>query len=439
MENFKIIQRLESTSSRLLKEEIILNEMKNSNEVFFEGMTLAYNKLLTFGVKQVPESGSNGNGLEWKEFYQLAESLVSRKLTGHAARDQILKKMEKSDMNEWNFFYKRILQKDMRCGLSEKTINNVAKKNNFDEYIIPVFACQLAQDSELHKKKLNGEKFLEVKLDGVRVITILYPNGKVDMFSRNGKELNNFNNLQEELIEKVRTNPINDALVIDGEVVSKNFQELMKQIHRKEVVQNQDATLFLFDFLPLEKFKAGFYKKPYRSRTSSLEKWYNEYIQNSDKIKLIEKKLVNLDSSAGLSVFRNFNNESIVQGYEGIMIKDPESFYECKRSTTWLKLKPVIEISLEVKNFEEGTGRNLGKLGAIIAEGIDNGKFFKLNIGSGFSDKQRESFWKDKHKLIGQIVEIKADSISKSQDGEYWSLRFPRFKCFRGFDIKEKL
>ena len=149
-------------------------------------MTL-YNKLLTFGVKQVPESESNGNGLEWEEFCNLADKLVSRKLTGHAARDEILKKMKKSNLYEWNFFYKRILQKDMRCGLSEKTINNVAKKNSFDEYIIPVFACQLAQDSELHKKKLNGEKFLEVKLDGVRVITILYPNGKVDMFSRNGK------------------------------------------------------------------------------------------------------------------------------------------------------------------------------------------------------------------------------------------------------------
>ena len=439
MENFKIIQKLETTSSRLSKEEIILNEMRNKNEVFFKGMTLAYNKLLTFGVKQVPESQSNGNGLEWKEFSQLADNLVSRKLTGHAARDEILTKMQKSDVDEWNFFYKRILQKDMRCGLSEKTINNVAKKNSFDEYIIPVFACQLAQDSELHKKKLNGEKFLEVKLDGVRVITILYPNGKVDMFSRNGKELTNFNNLQEELREKIKINPIDDALVIDGEVVSKNFQELMKQIHRKEVVQNQDATLFLFDFLPFEKFKIGVYEKTYRFRTLSLEKWYNQFIRNSDKIKLIEKKLINLDCSEGLSVFRNFNNESIVQGYEGIMIKDPESFYECKRSTTWLKLKPVIEISLEVKDFEEGTGRNLGKLGAIIAEGIDNGKFFRLNIGSGFSDEQRESFWKNKHKLIGQIVEIKADSISKSQDGEYWSLRFPRFKCFRGFDIKEKL
>ena len=74
------------------------------------------------------------------------------------------------------------------------------------------------------------------------------------------------------------------------------------------------------------------------------------------------------------------------------MIKDPESLYECKRSTSWLKSKPFIEVSLEVKNYEEGTGRNKGKLGAIIAEGEDMGKFFKLNIGSGFSDKQRSEF-----------------------------------------------
>ena len=68
------------------------------------------------------------------------------------------------------------------------------------------------------------------------------------------------------------------------------------------------------------------------------------------------------------------NKDSIINGYEGTMIKDPESYYECKRSTTWLKSKPFIEISLEVKDYEEGTGRNKGKLGAIIAEGIDDEK-----------------------------------------------------------------
>ncbi len=439
MENFKLIKLLEITNSRLSKEEILLAQMKNNNDIFFSGMKLAYDKLLTFGVKKIPESNSDGEGLSWEEFDLLSKKLISRKLTGHAARDEIIRLMKKSNSDEWNFFYKRILQKDMRCGVSEKTINNVAKKNNFLDYTIPVFACQLAQDSDSHKKKLTGKKFIEVKLDGVRVISILYPNGKVDLFSRNGKELVNFNHIQEEISTIIKKNPIESALVLDGEVVSKNFQELMKQIHRKNTVQNLDAVLYLFDILPFENFKTGIYKKSYYKRTVELKAWFDKNIKISEKIKIIEKKYINLDTDEGESAFKIFNKQSIVNGYEGIMIKDPQSFYECKRSTTWLKLKPVIEVSLEVINFEEGAGRNSGKLGAFIAEGFDEGKFFRLNIGSGFTDEQREIFWKERNNLVGRIIEIKADSISKSQDGENWSLRFPRFKCFRGFDKKEKL
>ena len=101
------------------------------------------------------------------------------------------------------FFYRRILQKDMRCGVSEKTINNVANKNGYQKYLIPVFSCQLAQDVENHKK-LIGKKILENKLDGVRAISILYPSGKVDIFSRNGKELHNFNHLKEMLKNTIK-------------------------------------------------------------------------------------------------------------------------------------------------------------------------------------------------------------------------------------------
>ncbi len=439
MENSKIIKKLESTNSRISKEEIILNEMKNNNQVFFKGMELAYNKLLTFGVKKIPEASNDGSGLLWEEFNSLATNLISRKITGHAARDEILEKMNKANKDEWNFFYKRILQKDMRCGLSEKTINNVSKKNNFSQYQIPVFACQLAQDSESHQKKLTGKKFLEVKLDGVRVISILYPNTQVDFFSRNGKELNNFMDIQKELSDCIAKNPIKSALVLDGEVVSKNFQELMKQIHRKNAPQNLDATLFLFDIIPFESFKSGIERKVYTERTNLLKDWYNKHSNNFQKIKLIEKQLVDLNTIDGKEKFKTFNNQSIIDGYEGIMIKEPESFYECKRSSTWLKLKPIIEISLKVSNYEEGSGKNSGKLGALIAEGYDNGKFFKLNIGSGFSDAQRNTFWQARKDLIGQIIEIRADSISKSQDGKHWSLRFPRFKCFRGVEKNEKL
>ena len=88
MENFKIIQKLESTNSRILKEEILLHEMKNKNDHLFNGMKLAYNKLVTFGVKKIPESDKDGFGLSWEEFEQLSTDLSSRKLTGHAARDK---------------------------------------------------------------------------------------------------------------------------------------------------------------------------------------------------------------------------------------------------------------------------------------------------------------------------------------------------------------
>ena len=439
MNNTKIIQRLQSSNSRLFKEEVLLNEMKEENISFFEGLNFTYNRLLTFGVKKVPEAQEDGPGIQWTEFKQLANKLLKRELTGHAARDEIQNLMEKSKKDEWNFFFRRILQKDIRCGLSEKTINNVAKKNNFQNFLIPVFSCQLAQDCELHRKKLTGKKYLEVKLDGVRAVTIIYPSRIIDIFSRNGKELNNFDHLKNEILKCLDFSTLKKPMVLDGEIVSKNFQELMKQIHRKNFSQNVDASLFLFDILPLENFKKGIYESTLQKRISDLQKIYDSFFVKSEKIKLINSKLVDLETLEGKEEFKKFNELSIIKGFEGIMIKDPMSFYECKRSTSWLKSKPFIEISLEVKNYEEGTGRNKGKLGALIAEGKDNGKFFRLNIGSGFTDLQRQDFWNNKEKLIGQIVEVRADSISKSQDGDSWSLRFPRFKTFRGFDKSEKL
>ena len=59
--------------------------------------------------------------------------------------------MESATKEEWNGFYRRVLIKDLRCGVSEKTINKIAKK--FPKYAIPIFSCPLAHDSANHEKK----------------------------------------------------------------------------------------------------------------------------------------------------------------------------------------------------------------------------------------------------------------------------------------------
>ena len=89
-------------------------------------------------------------------------------------------------------------------------------------------------------------------------------------------------------------------------------------------------------------------------------------------------------------------------------------------------------------DVEEGTGRNVGRLGALVCTGQDDGKDITVNCGSGFSDDNRIEFWNSRSKLLGQIVEVRADAITQNQDGTY-SLRFPRFKGFRGFEIGEKI
>lgn len=430
-----IIQRLQADNSRLAKEAILADAVKENLTEFFDGLRMALDNLYTFGVKQVPVKEEDlGQGLSWENFLALANSLYRRQLTGHAARDAIKLAMDVATKEQWNDWYRLILIKDLRSGISEKTVNKVLKKSDIAP--VPVFECMLAHDGANHESKITGKKLVEPKLDGVRCLTVVdYESRTVTQYTRNGKVLENFGHITAFL--ETQIDNFGRSYVLDGEVVSHSFQDLMKQVHRKSDVQAQDARLCLFDVVPLVEFKTGKSVMGQRRRTNFLKNWENIF-KDSGCIEIIPQREFDLDVFTDEIEFRDFNKEMIAKGYEGIMIKDPDAKYECKRSTSWLKQKPFIEVSLEVKAVEEGTGRNVGKLGALVCEGVDDGKNIVVNVGSGFSDEQREEFWIDKEAMIGQIVEVRADAVTQNQDGSY-SLRFPRFLRFRGFKAGEKI
>ena len=429
-----IIARLEADNSRLAKEAVLADAMTEGLDEFFEGVKMCLDKLYTFGVKQVPESTQDGQGLAWPVFTELAHKLNSRELTGHAARDAIELTRDIATQAQWNGFYRRILIKDLRCGVSEKTVNNVAKKQNKPEYKIPVFSCQLAHDSANHESKVAGEKMVEVKLDGVRVLTICYPDGTVTQFSRNGKEFHNFEHIKEQISKVKFTEP----MVLDGEVMSSSFQDLMKQVHRKDNVEASDAVLHLFDIVPLSEFNRGSSTKTQLARSQELADWYTAHKTALPNVEILDYEILDLNTNTGTNRFQEINKLAIAGGYEGIMIKDVAAVYESKRTHSWLKLKPFIEVTLEVTGVEQGTGRNEGKLGALVCSGTDDGKDIVTNVGSGLTDKAREQYWNSQDSLIGHLVEVRADAVTQNQDGTF-SLRFPRFLRFRGFDIKEKV
>ena len=439
----EVIGKLEADNSRLAKEAVLLEAMEEGLHEFFEGVRMALDPLVTFGVKQVPESKVDGQGLKWEVFKKLAQQLQERELTGHDARDAILLTRDIATKDQWNMFYRRILIKDLRCGVSEKTVNKIAKK--FPQYSIPVFTCPLAHDSANHEKKMVGKKQVEVKLDGVRVITVIQGDtshgkaSRVEMFSRNGKQFHNFGHIIAEIEEVIKDSPPPYDLVLDGEVMSANFQDLMKQVHRKDGKQSDDAVLHLFDMCPLSEFQKGMWDKPQSFRSQAVKAWVDQHKDVLKHVQTLDWEDVDLDTQEGQDRFVELNKAAVDGGYEGVMIKDIDAPYECKRTHSWLKAKPFIEVTLKVANVEEGTGRNEGRLGAVILEGEDDGYNYSLNCGSGFSDAQRDQFWTERDNLIGQLVEVRADARTRSQDSETYSLRFPRFKCFRGFEAGEKI
>lgn len=431
-----VIQHLAADNSRLAKEEILKQAAEEGLTEFFDGLRMALDNLYTFGVKQVPvKYTDDGQGLSWNNFLQLAESLYRRELTGHAARDAIDLAMNVATKNQWNWFYRLILQKDLRCGVSEKTVNKVLKKFK-DIAPVPVFECQLAHDSSDHQAKLVGKKLVEPKLDGVRCLTVIdHESRTVTQYTRNGKVLENFAHITEYLSQFI--DEFGRSYVLDGEIMSGSFNDLMKQVHRKENVKAGDAVLNLFDVIPLVEFKQGKSVMGQRRRLQFLKNWENIF-KDSGFINIVPHREFDLDILTDEIEFKDYMREMVDAGYEGIMIKDPDAKYECKRSTSWLKMKPFIEISLEVTAYEEGTGRNQGRLGALVCEGEDSGKKISVNCGSGFSDSDRTELWAGRDSLLGQIIEVRADAVSQNQDGSY-SLRFPRFLRFRGFKKGEKL
>jgi len=436
------IRDLESSDSRIHKEKVIEKALMAARlgsanaQCFLFNCYEAYNPFHVFGVRQVPETaGIAGRTNPWPAFWGLLESLRTRSVTGHAARDAIVSMSEQFDSEEWNGLCRRVIIKDLRCGISEKTLNKILGRT---EWKIPVFTCQLATDSNDHANKMTGIKRIECKLDGVRVLALCSKN-RVTLYSRNGKIFENFPDIetQLDLIKHRISLETKGPFVLDGEIVGESFQALMKQAQRKDNVKTRDMNYYIFDVIPLADFERGFWNAQQHKRTQMLDA-NKEHIESQPNLRIMPGMDVDLGTTQGQDVMRRFADDAVEAGYEGIMIKSVDAPYECRRSSFWMKWKPVMTVDLNIVGFEEGTGRNAGRLGAIICEGVDSDRDIRVNVGSGLSDENRDEYWHSRDDLVGRVIEVAADAVTQNQDGTY-SLRFPRFVRFRGFEPGEKM
>jgi DNA ligase-1 len=103
-------------------------------------------------------------------------------------------------------------------------------------------------------------------------------------------------------------------------------------------------------------------------------------------------------------------------GGEGVMLRQPGSAYEGKRSNTLLKVKSFFDTDATVVGHVPGLGKHAGRLGALQVALADGTTF---QVGTGFSDTQREA-----PPAVGEVVVVRYQELT---DGGV-----PRFPVFAG-------
>jgi len=272
------------------------------------------------------------------------------------------------------------------------------------------FRVQLANEWPGTAASMPGRAVAEVKLDGVRCLMSI-AKGRYCAWSRNGNTFNNVGHIAAELKNF-------DGYVLDGELVATVLGDegWSKTVSAAKKMEMGDTSLsyVVFDLLTSKEFDS--------------RKCSRTLAQRRALLKAKMPKCCFTGIVASFPVEKPADVERLMKkfvkiGFEGAVLKDLDSVYSFKRSSAWLKAKMFSSLDLPVVGLEEGKGRLKGTLGKILVKGP---KGTVSGVGTGFTDEERDRIWKLGRKVIGKIVEIKLQNVTK--DG---ALRFPSLLRWR--------
>jgi len=360
---------LVSPHSQLLKE--IVDLTYNYKKKYFVRAPVSETHIPTEPIQEDPNQ-------TWSRFKELLTQLQQRPKNARMLVLQFLNSIPVEDHVKW---YVRILNRDLKIGIGEDSLKKLFVGVIAD---VPVMLADLYNP----KMKLPDEVIIEPKYDGVRVV-LMVENGDVTALTRNGKRVENIENL---LLEARCELP--DG-VYDCEVFDSSWNATLSAITKAGAPNIHTIRLNVFDYLTLEEWRRRSSHTPLLSRKHRLE----QVLRNVD-CKYVRKVPYFIVDQSGINkYYERFTKE----GFEGAIIKDPNSYYLFKRSNAWLKLKERDVQTYKVVGIEAGTGKYTHVLGALIVQDRD-GTTFK--VGGGFTDKQRKEFWENRNSLIGQCVEV---------------------------------
>lgn len=412
---YEMWTKLKTTSSTLKKLEI-LKSYENEEDVknFFFYTLNDYN----YGIKNLKDVIICASpSVTFSDMTSLLEELRNREFTGNAAIKKVLKLLSSCDKSSCDIFL-CMLQKKTRCGVSVKLVNKVWP----NLIVVPAKLMKARPYSQKNFEHIEFPAISQRKCDGARCLAIK-KDGSVKLISSSSNEYYNLNAIKEEV------NRFGDNVVLDGELLVVDSQE--KVLSRKEgngilnqslhdTISEEDADkvrYVIWDIIPIEDYEGDIGTEAYYKRFYKM----TQIVEENDlkRISVVESKIVDSKEEA-LSHFR----EMIARGEEGTILKNLSSVWENKKSKNCVKFKIVLQSTLKMIEFIEGSEKYTNSLGAILCESSEGN--VQVKVGSGFSDADRKNIWQHRAEYRNKFIEIESNGIILAEDGTY-SLFLPRF------------
>jgi hypothetical protein len=393
-------------------------EKHKDNDLLQTVIILALDPFTQFYIRKIPKYNRGVHTIPLVQSCKQLKKLASREYTGNAAIDMLTSLLESSTTDDAKVL-ERIIQKDLKCGVSISTVNKVWPGMIHD------YPCMLCSPSdEKLISKFEFPAIVQLKMDGMRFNAIV-KNGTVEYRSRNGKEIHGIQHLDEAFLNMggSKNRVFDGELLIqadDGAICDRQTGNGILNKAVKGTITASEAKLVratVWDVIDYEDFTVGYSGVPYRDRF--------EHIAASvftGSVRVVEHQMVESITEA-----REVFDRYLAAGEEGIILKAGTAPWENKRVKHQLKFKGELECDLQIVDVQEGTGKYVGMLGAIVCQsGSTDGKNITVSVGSGFNDDHRINLWNIRNELLGKIVVLKYNSrIQNKQGGD--SLFLPIF------------
>lgn len=419
----KILLEIESISgngSQIIKQDLIKNNFSKEFEYILK---VALDPFLTTKLSKLEVLNEspyliNKDYNIFERFKDLSGRLFLAPAANDKLREEAFEIVNCSPLSQdERRILAKVLTKKLNIGIGAKLINKA-----FGKEVIPDPSLMLAQDDEDEIIKWS-HIVCEEKYDGVRVIALVSGN-EVKFYTRAFNEIPNqyLEKIGKECLTLIKNSELLGDWFFDGELTDLNRKSVsgkVTQMLKGNPLNSigDDLIYNVFDLEYADTLITGKGIIPFDIRRLTLEGVFSTH-------KTISLTLAESFLTTEKEDIYAYYKKIVDNGGEGVILKNPEHIYECKRSKNWIKLKEVNECDLVITGWYPGEGKREGFIGGFFCEDLSG--TLKVKVGSGFTDQDLKELSKDPGSNINKVCSVLYNVIINDKYNK-WSLFLPRF------------